>query len=304
MPVAEDVVVFQEVIKDGALIVDRVRGDRSNFNKDYSRKLHSFNVPHFPLDDAIYPRDLKGRNAYENISEADQLAAVRARKLERIRQNHAWTLEAARMQAITAGTAYSPNGTVTQDWFSEFGKTRTTVDFAFTTTTTNVVARVEAIISAIQDNAGSITFDGVTVLCSPQWFAALIAHSYVQTAYQYYTSTGAAEPLRRRLAQGGSATAMHRVFEYAGVQFIELRDAYNGTALIPANEAYAVPTGTDFFKTFFAPAERFGLVNTLGQELYVFEQAETDGTGIEIQTEANHISGIMRPEVCIRITKS
>lgn len=302
VPVAEDTVIFQEVFKDGALIGDRVRGDRSNFNKDYSRKLHSFIVPHFPLDDYISPKDLKGRNAYESLSEAEQLASVRARKMERIRQNHAWTLEAARAQVITAGTAYAPNSTISQDWFSEFSKSRTTVDFAFTTTTTNVISRVEAVIAAIQDNAGSVSMSGVVCLCSAQWFAALIAHAYVQTAYQYYTSTQ--QVMRDRMAEGGSATAMHREFTYGGVRFIEMRDAYNGTKLIPDNEAYAIPTGTDFFKSYFAPAERFGLVNTLGQEVYMFETANPNGTQIDIQTESNHISGCMKPDLMVKLTKS
>ena len=53
--------------------------------------------------------------------EQEQLAAVRTRKMERIAQAHAWTLEKARAQAITAGTVYAPSGTVTQDWNAEMG---------------------------------------------------------------------------------------------------------------------------------------------------------------------------------------
>jgi hypothetical protein len=132
-PVAEHVVVFEEIRKDGALIVDRVRGDRATVGKDYTRKLHTFAVPHFPYADSISPQDLQGRRAYGSPSEAENLAAVRARKMERIRQNHAWTLEAARAQAITLGTVYAPSGTVVQDWNTEFGVTRTSVDFVLGT---------------------------------------------------------------------------------------------------------------------------------------------------------------------------
>src|SRR5437764_8850251 len=90
--VAEHVVVFEEIIKDGALIVDRVRGDRSSVGKDAQRKVHSFTIPHFPMEDAIYPQDIQGKRAYGSPSEAETLDLVRARKLARIRQNHAWTL--------------------------------------------------------------------------------------------------------------------------------------------------------------------------------------------------------------------
>jgi len=106
-PVTEHVVVFEEITKDGALIVDRVRGDRGSVGKDASRKLHTFAVPHFPYDDYISPQDVQGKRAYGS-DQAETLEAVRVRKLERIRQNHAWTLEFARAQAITSATVYSP----------------------------------------------------------------------------------------------------------------------------------------------------------------------------------------------------
>ncbi len=305
-PVTSQTVQFEEIFEDGQLIIDRVRGDRANVNNGRTRKIHTFAIPHFPLDDYISPRDLVGQRAYGTPNEAEKLAAVRTAKMERLRRNHAWTLEAARAQLLTLGTVYAPGGTVTQNWFTEFGKTQTQVDFVLGTSTTDVVAKVEAVIAAIQDNAGAYgsTMTGVVFLCSPGWFAKLIGHAKVVNAYQYYTTSGAQEPLRRRLAPGGSATALHRVFEFAGATFIEMRDAYNGTPLIPAGKAVAVPTGTDAFKTYFAPAERFSLVGTDGEELYMFEKADEDGTKITIQTESNFANGAMHPELIIDVISS
>lgn len=303
--VAEHVVTFEKVTKDGALIVDRVRGDRSNVNKDYAREIHTFAVPHFPLSDYISPSDIQGKRAYGNPGEAESIAAVRTRKMERIAQDHAWTLEAARAQALTLGTAYAPNGTVTQNWFTEFGKTQTAINFAFSSSTTDVLGTIETVIAAIQDNGGMISLSGIVVLCSPQWFAPLISHATTKTAFQYYTSTQS--PLRDRLANTGAALnslAMHREFQYGGVRFIEMRDAYNGVPLIPVNTAVAVPTGTPFFKTYFSPANRFFLTNTLGERQYMFETPSTDGTEIKIDTESNHISALLRPELVIALTKS
>lgn len=300
--VAEHTVTFEKITKDGALIVDRVRGDRSNVNKDYAREVHSFVVPHFPLSDYISPSDIQGKRAYGNPNEADTLAAVRARKMERIAKDHNWTLEAARAQALTLGTAYAPSGTVNQDWYAEFSKTRTTVNFAFSVATTDVIAQIEATIASIQDNGGNISLSGIVVLCSPTWFAALISHATTKTAYQYYTSTQ--EPLRSRLAPGGSAVAMHREFNYGGLKFIEMRDAYNGVQLIPTNTATAVPTGTEYFKTYFSPANRFFTVNTLGERQYMFETPSMDGTELKIDSESNFINALLRPELVITLTKS
>jgi len=301
-PVAEQTVTFQETISDFGIIVDRVRGDRSNQNKDYTRKLHSFAVPHFPLDDQILPKDIQGKSAYSSLTEAEQLDAVRMRKMERIRNSHAVTLEKARAQLLTAGTVYAPNGTVSQNWFTEFGVSQTSVDFVLGTPTTDITAKIEQAVAAIQDNAGMVSFTGIVALCSPQWFAKLIGHAKIVNAYQYYTSTQ--EPLRNRLAAGGSVTAMHREFFYMGVRFIEMRDSFAGTQLIPSGEAVFVPTGTEYFKTFFAPAEKFGLVNTLGEQVYYFEQPALNGTAIQIETESNFVNACMKPALIIKATTS
>lgn len=300
--VAEHVVQFEEIIKDGALIVDRVRGERSNVGRDAQRKIHAFSVPHFPMEDAIYPQDIQGKRAYGKVSEAETFDLVRARKMERIRQNHAWTLEFARAQALTQGTVYAPNGTVTQDWYVEFtGAARPAgVDFVFGTSTTEVLAKVESVLAQIQDSSGAVSFSGVVALCSPTFFAKLISHASVKQAYQYYSST------QEIMRTGGrtAANQMHREFFYGSVRFIEMRDQYAGQALIPAGDAYFVPTGTDYFKTYFSPANRFGLVNTLGEQVYMFEQVAPNGTAYTLETESNHISALLKPLMVVRAFSS
>jgi hypothetical protein len=299
-PVAEHVVAFEEIIYNGAILVDRVRGDRGPKNKGQVRKVHTFAIPHFPLDDFISPQDLQGKRAYGAMDEAEQLAAVRMRKMERIRKAHADTLELARAQLITAGTVYSPSGTAALDWNAEFGWTRVSVDFVLGTSTTDVLEKIEAGLASLQDNANGQTHTGYVVLTSPEFFAKLIKHASVKQAYQYYTSTQ--EPLRQRL--GGPLTK-NRVFDFGGVTFVEMRDtAPNGARHIPANKAYLVPQGTDVFKTYFSPAQRFGLVNTLGEQVYMFETPDTKGTAIEIETESNFANALMMPSQVVEFTTS
>lgn len=298
--VREHVVVFEEVVKDGNVIVDRIRGERANVGRDYQRKIHTFAIPHFPLDDAIYPQDVQGQRAYGSISEAETFDAVRMRKMERIRQNHAWTLEFARAQSIVTGTAYAPNGTVSQDWYASFtGAARPTgVDFLLGTSGTELLAKVENVVATMQDAYGSLSMTGIVGLCSSQFFSALIAHPSIKQAYQYYSSTQ--EPLRQRQAAGGSVVPLRREFIHGGIRFIEMRDQYNGVKLIPNGDAYFVPTGTDYFKTYFSPANRFGLVNTPGEEVYMFESAAPNGTSYTIETESNHVSALLKPLLVIR----
>lgn len=295
--ISENSITVEKISESAGLILDRVRGERAYQNKDFARELHSFPVPHFPLDDYITPQDVQGKRAYGEANAADTLAAVRARKLQRLRQSHAWTLEAARCQALTAGTVYAPNGTVSVNWFTSFGVTQKTVDFVLGTGTTNIIAKIEEVIAHIQDNLGNGgNQTGVMALCSPEFFSLLIAHDAVKAAYQFYASTQ--EPLRTR--QGG-ATTMYREFFYGGVKFVEYRGSYNGSRLIPVKDAVFVPMGVeDMFETYFAPANKFDFVNTVGEEAYVFEYTDPMGEKVELQSQANFINMIRRPAGVVR----
>jgi len=299
--VASETVMFEEVTKNGALIVDRVRGEKNTVSKDGSRKLHSFVIPHFPLDDYISPKDLQNKSAYEQMDEAETLDKVRQKKLERLRQNHDWTLNKARAQALFSATVYAPNGTVTQNWNTEFGVTRTAVDFVLGTSTTEVLLKIEDVLTAVYDGMAGENYTGIVVPCDSAFFNKLITHPLVKDAYRSFTANRAGlDPMRGRLTAGGSGVLNGREFEFGGLVFKEVRDSYNGTKIVTASEGVAVPTGSDMFKTYFAPAERFGLVNTQGEMMYAFEQAAQNNTKITIETEANHASALLRPQAVVR----
>ena len=303
--VASETVTFEETTQNGALIVDRVRGEKNTVSKDGTRKLHSFVIPHFPQDDSISPKDLQNKSAYDNFNEVEQLEKVRMRKLERLRQNHDWTLNKARAQALFSATVYAPSGTVTQNWNTEFGVSRTAVDFVLGTSTTEILTKIEDVIAAIYDGMAGENYNGVTVPCDSAFFNKLIIHPLVKDAYRSFTSNAAGlDPMRGRLSTGGNGIQNGREFFFGGLFFKEVRDAYNGTKIVTASEGVAVPTGSDMFKTYFSPAERFGLVNTMGEKMYAFEQAESNGTKIAIETESNHASALLRPQAVVRLYTS
>lgn len=282
------------------LITDQVRGAKNLANKDDVRKLITYAVPHFPLDDYISPNDIQGVRAYGTKDSAETEAAVMARKLERIRMNHAVTIEAARAYAITNLAPYAPNGTISGDYAADYGVTRTSVDFTLGTATVDVIAKVESVIATIQDNVqtGGVIND-IVVLCAPDFFSKLISHAKVVNAYSYYSSTQ--EPLRNRLGTG-----LYRRFEYAGLTFIEYRGSYNGTPLIPAGKAYAVPRGVSgMFTSLFSPANKFSHVNTLGEPSgYVFTYKDPADEKIVIQSEHNAIHVVTRPKATVELTTS
>lgn len=298
-PVAQNSITIESTEGTLGLVTDQVRGNRNLANKDDTRKLRSFPLGHYPLDDAIKPEDIQGKRAYGSADMAETEAAVIARKLERIRRNHAVTTEYARAYAICNGAAYAPNGTIAVNYYTDFGITKKTIDFVLGTTTTDLIAKTEEGIAHIQDNiqTGEVV-NNMVALCSPTFFAKLIAHATVKEAYKYYTSTQ--EPLRNRLGSG-----LYRRFSYGGVEFIEYRGSYNGSALITAGKAYLIPQGTqDMFTSYYGPANRFSHVNTLGEEAYVWTFRDPKDIEIQIQSESNFLHLIKRPQAVVELTTS
>ena len=281
------------------IITDQVRGARNLVNKDDTRTLRSFPIGHFPLDDSIKPEDVQGKRAYGSPDMSETEAAVVARKLERIRMNHAITLETARAYAITNGAVYSPNGTVAGNYYTDFGVTRKEIDLTLGTTTSDVLGKTEEGIAHVSDNlqSGEVVTNMIA-LCSPAFFAKLISHATIKEAFKYYSSTQ--EPLRNRLGSG-----IYRRFVFGGIEYIEYRGSYNGQALIPAGDAYLIPQGTlDTFVSYFSPANKFAHVNTLGEQAYVFTYRNPNDSEITIESESNHLHLVRRPQGIVRLFTS
>lgn len=298
--VSQNTISFETKAGTLGLVTDQVRGSRASVNKDEVGNIRSFAIPHFPLDDAVSPADIQGKRAYGTADQAETEANVIAKKIARIRTNHAITLEAARCQAINSGTIYAPNGTVVGDYYAEFGITRKDVDFVLGTAGTDVVAKGEEVIAHIQDNMlTGETLSDIIVLCSPGFFAKLIAQAGVKEAYKYYTSMQ--EPLRKRLGTG-----LNRTFEHGGLTYIEYRGVSpTGTPYITAGEARALPRGTtETFKSYFGPANKFSHVNTLGEEAYLFSYKDSKDSKIELESESNHVHLIRRPQGVVRLLSS
>jgi len=180
--ITQNAFVFEEITQASGTVVDRVRGERNNQNSDRTRKLRTFPVPHFPLDDYITPADIQGQRAYGSPDQADTLAAVRTRKLEDIALKHNMTKEIARAQLLTAGTFYAPTGTVdnTTTIWTEFGVTRKQVDFTWGTGGTDPMIALEQVTAHILDNAQGENIMAIRCFASPEFFTKLITVSNYQ----------------------------------------------------------------------------------------------------------------------------
>lgn len=290
-------------VEDGfSLIEDRPWGARRDQFVDKGVvKTHSFPVPHFPFDGHIKPSDLQSKRAPGTDAEAKTSDREVAKELARMQRSWSVTKEWANREAIVNGTVYSPNGTVSVNYYTDLGITRKEVDFVLGTNTTNIQEKGEEVVAHIQDNLqdGSLVTD-IVALCSPEYFAKHVGHAKTQTAYTYYNATNAnGDPLRDRLS---TINGKFRTFRGVdGIMYIEYRGSIKGTQIIPANDAYFMPLdAVDAFKTVYAPADHMDYVNTEGQEMYAWSYELDRGRGIDLESESNFANFILKPQVVVR----
>ena len=300
--IATTSVTFEQTFGTLGLLSDVYRGGSVQANTDETRKLHTYAVPYFKIIDRLTAADVQGVRAYGSADQAETQAAALERKMTRMKRSALMTKEYAAFYALTQGKIYSPSGAVAHSsFYTDFGVTRKEIDFNLDSSTTDLTGKVEEAIAHIQDNA--LTGDvmgGVVCLCSPEFFAALISHAKVVSAYTYYSSTQ--EPLRNRL---GGADALRRTFDWAGVRWIEIRDSVNGSRFIGTDEAYFLPTGTeDTFVQYNAPSNKIALANTLGEDMYLFQTTNPNGESLDLELEFSTVHLIRRPQVVVKATRT
>jgi Phage major capsid protein E len=290
---SQNTVTFQAINGSVTLVTDSVRGSKPLATSNDVRKIHSYALTHHQLVDALYPDDIAGKSAYTDLTQADTEAAAVLRKMTKIRKSFDMTKEYARFKTLVTGQAWAPNGTIVADFYSDFGFTRNTQDFLFGTATTEIVAKCEAVIRGFQDTANDgVIISGVTCYASPVFFAKLIAHAKVQSAYTYFSATEGQSILRNRAGGAG----LYRKFYFAGINFIEVATGVNGSSYIPSGEAYFVAeTDDDSFVSYFGPANRFGLVNTIAMPQYMWQFQDMRGTEITLEAEMNMLNVLRRP---------
>lgn len=272
-------------------------------------------IPHFPADDAITPNDIDGIVSANSLAEAAELESVqnvRADKMFDLREAHGLTMEVARMQLITEGTAYAPNGTVVTNYYTEFGVTRETVgiDLSAAADPRTSVNEAKRAVRAGLTGGQAGTVRAFVVLASDSFYQALIQNAFVTESLKYVDNGQALSIL---LGQGGQAVqgldARFESVNLFGVTWINAGAAgYENAAgdfvpFVAEGEAYLMPVGVrDMFKTYFAPANRFGTINRQAQGSYWFEYLNEKDDNIEIMTEQNFLNALLNPAAIVQLT--
>lgn len=298
--VAVDVIEYQT-----PTIVDMVRGTRSKVGRDDKRSKKVFGIGHFPIEDIVTARDVKGRTGY-GTEAPEMVADAVARKMMSIRRGYAQLREIQRAQILKDGTAYAPNSTVSVNYYTEFGVTRKEIDMDFTDALSDLKGKIEEGISHIRLNllSGLYPITGFVAICHPTFFDALTGHSKIIDAYSQYQSDQ--EPLRNRLDGSGIGKGLpngSRMFRWAGVLFVEHDGTMaDGTPYMTAGEARLIPTGAfDLFRSYAAPSEKMSDIHTFGKEMYMYQYIDPRDEGIILEAESNVLDVVVRPQCIVRL---
>lgn len=292
------------------LLEDRNWDERNPSIAGAQKDFLALPIPHYPVDDAITPNDIDGNIDFQAvISGGLQLESVetkRAEKMARIRRAHSLTLEMARMQVVKDGTVYSPRGTVSINYYTEFGISRQVIPVNLSSTTVAPNSAVNGAINYLQEQlqTGGIA-NSFIALCSTSFFNALTENPFIVERYLNLQNSAQQIPLLvDRLTAGSPLDARYRTFDFAGVLFIECPGNVAGIPYVEDNMAYMMPRFDSMespFETWFAPANRFSTINRTASESYFFEYLNDKDDIIEIMSETNFLNVVKRPDLIITL---
>jgi hypothetical protein len=274
------------------LVQTSPRGSPGPAKNPEKRTLRDFRPVHMSQRASVMADEVLGIRVFGSQTETEVASSLLARKLAIIRRDMDLTHEWQRMGALKGIVLDADGSSVLYNFFTEFGVSQQTLNMALTTDATKVRGKCVALERLVEDTLGGVQMDGITALCSKEFFDALVDHPAVVETFKY--TDGA--PLR---------TNQRMSFEYGGVMFTEYRGSVNGTRFIASGEAYAFPTGVpDLFKSVYAPADYMDAVGSQGVPFYAMPEDMDFKRGVHYEAQSNPLHICTRPDAVIKLTIS
>lgn len=272
VPVRTDLIEIES--RDGVLSVIQTdqRGAPPAQRTTEKRQMRGFKTVRIAKMDTIRAAELQGIRPFGSESE---LVAVQSEVMRRLSgptgllRDLELTWENHRLGAVQ-GQVLDADGSTLIDWFSAFGVTQPTeIDFALTTTTTDVQAKCRSVVRAMMKAAKGAWLPSTRIygLASDEFFDALTNHDRVRDTF---LSWQAAQELRRDMAFAS--------FDFGGITFLNYRGTDDGsTVAVAANKCKFFPVGAPgVFQVAMSPGENLEFVNTLGRPVYAMTVPDRD----------------------------
>lgn len=289
-----------DVEKDNIIILPQTqRGGSATYEKKLSRNAIYFGIPNFKRKEVLTPQDLQNvRDTGTASLKSLQSAVMQAvGKIDRkIEVTHEYLMAGA-----LRGNVMDGEGNVIANLFQKFGKTQSTVNLTLAATDKAILGQLSGAEDIIDTNLDNDVSTGKLMLCSPEYWAALLSNSAIFEIYKNRDKAG--NPYLNGISDGFQLGGFYCV-KYSGTL---KNKAGSVQRLIPANEAIGLPIGTEStFVMYGAPADLLEYVNQEGQEKYfktVYDSKDGEDNVI-VRGETNPLPICTRPDVLIRFTKS
>jgi len=285
-------VMIEEKNGQIALVPETRRGAPGTVVKPEKRTARTISVGHIQTDDGIDADDVLGVRAFGSESTEEVIATKVNNRLQAMRSYLDVTREYRRARALQGQILDADGSTVLVDLFTEFGVSEQSVDFPFTTATTDVRGKIMAVKRALEDAVGNTAMiRNVRAICGPTWFDALTSHQNVKEAYANWSTN---EMLRADLRDA---------FQFGGVLFEEYRYTVSGNKFIADDEARFFAEA-DIYGEYFAPADYMETVNTVGLPMYAKSEPRKMNKGVDLEAQTNPLPLCFLPASLIKGTQS
>lgn len=275
------------------------RGGPGQTTDKEKRTIRSFVVPHFQHDDAIMADEVQGVREFGTTG---QLRTVQNFMNQRIASRVPYfdaTLEFQRVGAVKGVITYADSSTL--DLFAEFGVSQIgEIDFDLDNANpaSGVLRKKCATVTrAVADELGALPYTGLRAICGDAFFDDLLAHKEVVDSYK---NTPMAQVLREGYLRP-NGQKVYGAFEFGDIVWENYRGSVGGTAFVDANKCHIFPEGVPgLFKTWFAPADYWETVNTIGLPRYAKPIMMPNGKGMSLEMQSNPLSICTRPRTLIK----
>lgn len=262
--------------------------------KGPKRKARLLEVPHLEMEDRINASSIQNDRVTGEIILKSATTEVN-KKIVLLRQDYEDTMEVHRLGAMK-GILLDADGDVIFDYFDEFEKTPNTVNFDFTSSSTDVRNVIVQAKRLSQDALGGSRMTGHIGLCGRTWFDQFVAHENVKDTYRHQ------QGIQNR-------TDLRDGFVYAGIQWEEytgFRNLAGDIGVIDDDEAFMVPTGVpDLYKRYNGPHDFMALTNLLGTDMIAKVAPDTKwDKWVDCLVEGNPLHVNRRPNTVIKLTRT
>ena len=279
--------------RDGtlSLIPFSERGSGYDQQSPENRQVRAFVCRQFKKQDVLWASEIQGIREFGSESVTSQAQAEVARRMRRLRSDAEATFEYHLLNAIQGVVKDPRDGSEVINFSNEFGITPVAeIDFDLDNQSpaSGVLRKkCQALIESVEESLGGLAVGPVQLRaeCGSAFFADLVAHKEIR---ETYLNTAAASELRGRVVDE---------VMFGGITF--RRYGGNSTIGVPTDKAFFYPQGIEgLFEIYFAPADTFETVNTLGLPLYarMIPDRERD-EWVRLEIESNPLPICTRPQV-------